>query len=315
MADPARVLRLHAEGATIVLQSLHRWWPPLVRFCRDLEAALGHAVQANAYLTPAGAAGLAPHHDTHDVFVLQVHGAKHWTLRAPLVEHPLPRHRSSSEAAAAQPVLAEVDLEAGSCLYLPRGVVHSARAQEGSSLHLTIGVLATTAYDVVRRVLEQAAELPALRRPLPVGWADHPDAAEAAVKAALAELGAAVAATDPAAVAGELAVIYQAARRVDLEGALLDLDRSATLSDASVVVRRSAASVPMTTAADRTVLELPDRRVDLPAALAPALQVLLDGRPHAVDELAPWLAPGSRLVLVRRLLVEGVIRTAPSRDG
>ena len=69
-------------------------------------------MQANAYLTPAGAAGLAPHHDTHDVFVLQVAGAKHWTVRAPVVDTPLPRHVSDHDAAAGQPVLFEADMRA-----------------------------------------------------------------------------------------------------------------------------------------------------------------------------------------------------------
>src|SRR3546814_1501771 len=110
-------------------------------FCRELEGALGHAVQANAYLTPPGAAGLTPHHDTHDVFVLQVHGTKHWIIREPLVEAPLDRHRSDHELAAEQPVLFEADMAPGDCLYLPRGFIHSAAAQEGVSLHLTIGVL------------------------------------------------------------------------------------------------------------------------------------------------------------------------------
>src|ERR671919_1598216 len=60
LIDPGRVLDLFAGGATVVLQSLHRWWPPLARLCRDLELALGHQLQVNAYLTPAGAAPPSP---------------------------------------------------------------------------------------------------------------------------------------------------------------------------------------------------------------------------------------------------------------
>jgi hypothetical protein len=144
LVDPGRTLAAFADGATIVLNSLHRWWPPLGRFCRELEDELGHPVQANAYLTPAGASGFAPHHDTHDVLVLQVEGTKRWTVREPLVASPLERHRSDHEAAGAQPVLFDDELRPGDCLYLPRGFVHSAAAQEAASLHLTIGVLART---------------------------------------------------------------------------------------------------------------------------------------------------------------------------
>jgi hypothetical protein len=70
--EPDRVANAFAEGATIVLQALHHTWLPLARFCRELEAELGAGVQANSYYTPRRSQGFAVHHDTHDVFVLQV---------------------------------------------------------------------------------------------------------------------------------------------------------------------------------------------------------------------------------------------------
>ena len=50
-ADAVR--EAYADGATLVLQSLHRIHPPLVRFCRALAYELGHPTQCNAYVTPA----------------------------------------------------------------------------------------------------------------------------------------------------------------------------------------------------------------------------------------------------------------------
>jgi hypothetical protein len=75
-AEPAKVAAFFADGATIVVQGLHHWWEPIARFCRALERDLGHATQTNAYYTPRGSQGLPVHHDTHDVFVLQVAGRK-----------------------------------------------------------------------------------------------------------------------------------------------------------------------------------------------------------------------------------------------
>src|ERR671928_56573 len=75
-----------ADGATIVLQALHHIWPATARFCRMLEARLGHPVQANAYYTPRRSQGFGVHHDTHDVFVLQVSGEKQWRVFEPLLE-------------------------------------------------------------------------------------------------------------------------------------------------------------------------------------------------------------------------------------
>ncbi|PZS36817.1 MAG: cupin, partial [Pseudonocardiales bacterium] len=47
-----RLLALVLDGATIVLQGLHRVWPPLTAFADQLAADLGHPVQVNAYITP-----------------------------------------------------------------------------------------------------------------------------------------------------------------------------------------------------------------------------------------------------------------------
>ena len=48
VANVPRVLAEFEAGATIVLQGLHHLWLPLARYCRQLEAFLGHPVQANA---------------------------------------------------------------------------------------------------------------------------------------------------------------------------------------------------------------------------------------------------------------------------
>jgi len=238
LVDAGRLLELFADGATLVLQALQRWWPPVTGFCRDLEVALGHPVQANAYLTPPGAAGLAPHHDTHDVFVLQVAGTKRWTLREPVLEAPLARHPSDHDTAAGQPVLLEAELRPGDALYLPRGVVHSAATQQGLSLHLTVGVLATTAYDVARRVLDRAADEVTFRGDLPPGYAFDRDVARKAVAQVVQQLGAWLDRLDTAEVADELVESFLTHRGPLLGGHLLELAGLATIDDRTVVRRR-----------------------------------------------------------------------------
>jgi hypothetical protein len=60
---------------------------------------------------------------------------------------------------------------------------------------------------------------------------------------------------------------------------------------------------------------LADRELDLPAAAQPALVRLLDGEAHAVADLADLVDGPSRLVLVRRLVREGVLRTISADVG
>jgi lysine-specific demethylase/histidyl-hydroxylase NO66 len=310
LVDPARVLDLHADGATVVLQSLHRWWPPLAAFCRELELVLSHPLQANAYLTPPGAAGLAPHHDTHDVFVLQVHGTKHWTIRRPVIDSPLPRQQSDHDEAAAQPVLLEAELQPGDSLYLPRGYVHSASAQEGTSLHLTLGVLATTVHDLLRQVLDlAAADDVALRRALPAGYAADPELAAGAVKGALADLDRWLDAFDPTSLAEELGRRFLDGRRPLLGGQLLALSELAAIGD-DTPLRPTQVPHRLEAAGDRLQIVMGDRRLTLPAAVEPAVRRLLDGSARHAADLADRLDAGSRLVLVRRLVREGLLRQA-----
>lgn len=321
LVEPGRLLDLFADGATIVLQALQRWWAPLTTLCRNLEVALGHPVQANAYLTPPGAAGLAPHHDTHDVFVLQVAGTKRWTLREPVLEAPLGRHHSDHATAAGQPVVLEAELGPGDALYLPRGVVHSAAAQERLSLHLTVGILAVTAHDVVRRLLDRAADDVAFRRDLPPGYAFDPDLARKAVAGVVQQLVGwldQLDDEDTAAVADDLRGSFLTNRTPRLGGQLLELATLDTLDDATVVRRRAGTLCTIARhesegegdgePAELTVT-LGDRQLALPVALEPAVRRLLDGRPHTVGELADLLDGPSRLVLVRRLVREAALVT------
>ena len=83
-----KLTSLFAGGSTIVLQALHRVWPPVIDFCQQLASDLGHPVQANAYVTPPQNQGFDDHYDVHDVFVLQVAGRKRWSIHAPV--HPSP---------------------------------------------------------------------------------------------------------------------------------------------------------------------------------------------------------------------------------
>ena len=131
-----KVLAAIADGSTLVLQGLHRTWPPLVGFGARLADELGHPIQINAYITPPQNQGFAPHYDVHDVFVLQVSGRKHWTIHRPVVDDPLdnqPFDAFKAEIAArvTEPALIDTVLEPGDALYLPRGTVHSARGAGG----------------------------------------------------------------------------------------------------------------------------------------------------------------------------------------
>ena len=188
-----RVLGLFAEGASIVLQGLHRAWEPVADTARDVARDLGHPVQVNAYVTPPQNQGFDDHYDVHDVFVVQVAGTKRWRVRPPVLDRPLRSQpwtdrRDAVREAATRPPELEVTLAPGDCLYLPRGWLHAATALGETSIHLTVGVhvwtLRGVAADVLAGVAARLDEDPALRAALPVGV----DLADAATDPAVQDL-------------------------------------------------------------------------------------------------------------------------------
>lgn len=152
------------EGATIVLQALHHTWTPLAEFCRSLEAELGHVAQANAYYTPAGSQGFGVHHDTHDVFCLQIEGKKRWRIYEPVLELPLKEQRYSAELGEHGEAVQDLTLSEGDTLYLPRGWLHEALTSDRHSLHVTVGVNVYTRLDALRAAVESLADDVELRR-------------------------------------------------------------------------------------------------------------------------------------------------------
>ncbi|MBP0465689.1 hypothetical protein J5Y09_17310 [Roseomonas sp. PWR1] len=168
--DLPRLLARHDAGASLVVSQFHEIHPPLARFCRGLEKAFLHGVQANIYMTPPGAQGFRVHFDTHDVLVLQVSGRKAWRVWD-AIPFPAPtRHTPWANNATAEGEPHELLMAPGDVLYLPRGVMHEAMVQAGGepSLHITIGLLEPGLGEMLRNLLsELEAEEPALRAAIP----------------------------------------------------------------------------------------------------------------------------------------------------
>jgi bifunctional lysine-specific demethylase and histidyl-hydroxylase NO66 len=308
-----KVLAEFAAGATLVLQGLHRTWPPLIEFAQQLSSDLGHPVQVNAYVTPASNRGFSPHYDVHDVLVLQVAGEKRWTIHAPVHEHPLADqpwtdHREAVAAQAKQPPVLDEVLRPGDALYLPRGWLHSAEALGDTTIHLTVGVHATTRYDVLQALVALAADSPELRASLPLGVdADDPRSlesdVEATVKALTERLGAATTADAADAVRRRIARTTRPEPIAPLAQA-----RAADRLTATDLVRlRRHAHARLQRQPDGQVrIVTTNRSMTLAGDCAPALEALLDGRARAVADL-PGLAPDDARALAVRLLREGIV--------
>ena len=298
-AQAERVAALFEGGATIVLQALQLQHPPLAEFCRELERELGHPVQANAYYTPSSAQGFKVHHDTHDVLCLQVEGEKRWLVYPPVLELPLKNQKYSRELGEPGEPVMDVTMRAGDTLYLPRGWLHQAMTSDAASLHLTVGINVTTWRDAVRAAVDEAAEDDVLFR-RGVG-------ADGAAPEGLAE--ALVARLTPEAVARRQRRSFIKSRRTIRVDVFDQLRALENLDSGSELERRETVIADLDVDDREARLSFEGQKLSLPARVAAELAYVLrvDG-PFTAADLPGRLDEKSRLVLVRRLVREGLLR-------
>jgi uncharacterized RmlC-like cupin family protein len=299
VVDPVKVVARFAEGATLVMQSLHRTSETVGSFVARLQDEISHPVQANAYLTPPDAAGLTEHGDLHDVLALQLHGSKRWWVDG----------------------LGDVTMRPGDVMYVPRGVRHRADTATETSLHLTIGIIRVTYRQVIARVLRAGPG--SLDDPLPIGYRHRArrDELERGLDAALDDVLDLIGAID----LSDLADHEQSRRltRPPQAGRISSIVHVDELGPGAVI--RWVAPEPLARAVDevdsrqshwdglrchdrwspseRITIDLGDRTLTMPAGALDALRRLSDGSPIRVGDL-PGLDEPSRVVLAKRLVRE-----------
>lgn len=141
--DPKYIAAAYAEGQTIRLNSVHESVPAVGALCRDLAEECKCAVFANVYMTPARNPGFDPHYDDHDVLVIQCHGSKEWRIHDEYANRtalPLAGFQFDAQKYVPGPPTRSLMLNAGDTLYIPRGHMHSARAQDAGSVHITLSL-------------------------------------------------------------------------------------------------------------------------------------------------------------------------------
>jgi lysine-specific demethylase/histidyl-hydroxylase NO66 len=147
-----------------------------------LEESFLSGFGSNAYYTPAGSQGFAPHWDDVEAFVLQLEGRKRWKIHGlGGDEEILPRFSSRNfhpEEVGA--TVMEVVLEPGDMLYFPRGTIHQAMSDdETDSFHLTVSCAQKNCWSdlmdiAVNAALIQASKtMPAFREGLPRDYGNY----------------------------------------------------------------------------------------------------------------------------------------------
>jgi bifunctional lysine-specific demethylase and histidyl-hydroxylase NO66 len=305
--DAGRVYDAFQNGATIVVQGLQRYWEPVVRFARDLELELTHPVQVNAYVSPPGGRGLGVHYDTHDVFVLQTGGSKHWNVHERAVDFPLPHQRSKTVPVAHESLI-DTELLAGQSLYIPRGFLHEAIATEQVSVHLTIGMLCYTWKDVFDETFKDMEDVVGFREALPAGFANDVDAHAPAIAAKLRALAAWLETRDANALGARVANRFLSSRAPVRFGQFEQLPLIEALGARSEVRLRSGNVFDVRAGDDEQIqVVLGDRTLAMPAPLEDALRFVGRGERFAPADLEMFEDAESAVAFVRRLAREGAL--------
>jgi len=130
------------EGGTVVLNRIELVSPQVKALCLSAGQFVGAQTTANAYAAFGPEPATNVHWDTHDVLVMQLKGRKRWRIYEPT--HPLPVVNQISNERKDEltdaPVM-DLELEQGSCLYVPRGWWHKVEPVVGyDTIHLAVAI-------------------------------------------------------------------------------------------------------------------------------------------------------------------------------
>ena len=307
--DRGAVIRHYQRGATIILNQLQLADERLAQFCRSLENEFSCHVQTNVYLTPPGNQGFKTHYDDHDVFVIQVSGEKRWRLYEKPVANPYSGEAFKSDVHSPGELEQEFVLQAGDCLYIPRGLMHDAASHgDEPSLHITAGLIVKKWADLMlEAVSEVALRNPKFRRSLPPGFA-RPDFDSTSLEGRFREL-----ARDFAEQADFEAVLtyfresFLRQRRPELRGALIDA--SSPIAESDVYVRRPFLQAQLRHDDSEAVIIGPGGNIHFDIAALAGLNAFLSGKSFSMAVFA-GMDEEKQVETIRKLSAFGLIERA-----
>ncbi|MCA2011325.1 cupin domain-containing protein [Cereibacter sphaeroides] len=307
-ADPVRVINTFGEGATVVLPGLQKRLPKLQAYCRSLETVFSCDLQTNIYFTPPDAQGFKTHYDSHDVIVLQIAGSKTWNIYESPLELPLRSQGFEPEGFEAGALIDTFTLQAGDMCYVPRGVVHDARATDELSLHITTGLLTPRWIDlIVEAVSQLALDDAAFRRAVPPGYANEGFDQAPARQTFKDLLQRAVDGIDAGATLDSFGHEFRRRRIPVVPGQLMQMFNAEAIGLGTELRRRPDLIPLLSLEGDEVVLAVFGAEIRFPAHVADSLRDALGREGFRVGELAGDLDEAGQAVMARRLVQEGVL--------
>ena len=316
--------RLYAafnSGATIRMESAQESWPPIALLVAAISESLNARLNVNFYMTPQDSQGFKLHYDPHDALILQVDGAKEWYLYEPDLPLPLetkifqelPEVAGYNVNEEHSRLLRKIRIETGDLLYIPRGFPHKAVAAGAPSLHLTVGIHPVYWLEFLKVAIERAcAEEPSLRSSLEPGFLTNPEVQERMRQNFSTILGRA---SERASYDKALEIVSRKIAdevQIPPDGHFAQLAALQQLQVDHLVHRRAGLRFRLDADGATATLRSIRSTIQGPMAILPALKFVCDHRQFRIADL-PGLSDSSRVVLVRRLISEGLLTAEPER--
>ncbi|MGH8829239.1 MAG: hypothetical protein ACRDVZ_16880, partial [Jiangellaceae bacterium] len=150
-----------------------------------------------------------------------------------------------------------------------------------------------------------------LNTPAPAGYVHDVDAFADELARKLRVVADRLASADVDAVARTEVDRFLTSRATAIRGGLRDRLAVRAIDDHTVVRRRLGSIGELRPSGHRVRVLLGDRQLVVPGRLREVLEHVLGQAELRPADLAAWLDPRSRLVLVRRLVVEGLLEVVP----
>ena len=310
-------------GNTLVLEDIQKSWPPVARLAASLSEELSAQIKVNMDMTPATAQGAPLHPDVQDVFVLQMDGAKDWYIyeqREDLCLETLTYLKDLRRVKPQMdepPLIDRATLRKGDFLYIPRGLPHKAVAPADSpSLHLTVCITPMSWVDFLKAAIEVASiERPELARTVSPGFVHRVEARQGLSEKFAEMLGLF---TESASFERTLGTVLRSRLQTPnypADGHFAQLARLGEIGPHTVICRREGLAPQVRHSTNGTAILFAATNVGGPAAMGPALEHIRDHQRFRVEDLPGELDVESKVVLVRRLVREGLLRAESDEES
>ena len=314
-----------ARRCLLVLNPMEDW-PPLQGLVKALEKDFHAEINVEAHLAPEETRTFPPYVAGHDVLILHLEGERIWHLHEFSLLQINPPQKKNLKfplkwyGRTKAPVAAEVCLKPGDLLFIPRGMPHRAVAQNGACLHLDFGITPFVWMDFLKLAAEcVAVHSDALRRALPPGFVEDQEISER-MRHTFQEVMKTF--QETATFDEVLAAVKR--NRVKLQnyppdGHFAQISVLAGLTLDSAIERRRDLLCVVDDVVDvnknpKVAIFFGSEHVAGPPHLRRALEFIRDQARFRVSEV-PGLDEKGQLVLVRRLILEGLLQRvlAPER--